>query len=61
MTDVTIQPESSVKMPEIHLIALQAKPSLQGMDGVSRQAVPLVIKKRWVMLIVKAIHIGNHS
>lgn len=50
MIDVTIQSESSVLMPEIHLIALQAKPSLQGMDGVSSQAVTLVIKKLWVML-----------
>lgn len=61
MIDVTIQSERSVMMSETHLIALQAKPSLQGMDGVSRQAVILVIKNLRVMLIVKVIHTGNHS
>lgn len=61
MTDETIQSERSVMMPEIHLITQQAKPSLQGMDGVSRQAVTLIIKKLWVMLIVKAIHTGNEN
>lgn len=61
MIDVTIQSENSVMMSETHLIAPQTKPSLQGMDGVSRQAVILVIKKLWVMLIVEVIHTGNHS